>query len=80
MWKAPTGNITYSYTMPTINAHQHPFMRQFHKPEDEKRTVVILNEHDYDAWLQAPAADSRDFLYAFPADGLVAARRQQTLL
>lgn len=79
-WKNPTGEITYSYTMLTINADQHPFMRQFHKPDDEKRSVVILHERDYDGWLQASASDSRDFLYPYPADGLVAENPQQTLL
>ena len=55
-------------------------MRQFHKPDDEKRSVVILHEQDYDAWLQASAAESREFLYPFPADNLVAEQPQQTLL
>jgi hypothetical protein len=32
--------------MLTINADDHPFMRQYHKSEDEKRMVVILNEND----------------------------------
>ena len=31
-------------------------MRQFHKPGDEKRMVVILPESDCDARLRAPAA------------------------
>lgn len=79
-WKNPGGETTYSYTMLTINADQHPFMRQFHKPVDEKRSVVILNEQDYDGWLQASAADSRRFLYAYPADNLVAENPQQPLL
>lgn len=79
-WKNPAGQIIHSYTMLTINADQHPFMRQFHKPDDEKRTVVILHEAHYDAWLQAPVKDSRDFLYPFPADNLVAESPQQSLL
>ena len=79
-WKNPTGELTYSYTMLTINADQHPFMRQFHKPDDEKRSVVILHERDYDAWLQAPAADRRDFLYPYSADALVAESPQGSLL
>lgn len=79
-WKNPTGAIIYSYTMLTINADQHPFMRQFHKPDDEKRSVVILHERDYDPWLQAPAADRRDFLYPYPADALVAESPQGSLL
>jgi len=80
VWKNPGGETTYSYTMLTINADQHPFMRQFHKPDDEKRSVVILHEQDYDGWLQAPAADSRGFLYPYPADNLVAEAQQHTLL
>ena len=81
--ETPLGDLLeriYSYTMLTINADQHPLMRQFHKPDDEKRSVVILNEHDYDHWLHASSADSREFLYPYPADNLVAATPQQTLL
>lgn len=79
-WMSPAGELTYSYTMLTINADQHLFMRQFHKPDDEKRSVVILHERDYDAWLQAPAADSPAFLYPYPADDLVAESSQGSLL
>jgi hypothetical protein len=39
--------------MLTVNADQHPVMRQFHKPADEKRTPVIVAPHLYDAWLSA---------------------------
>ncbi len=79
-WKSPKGELTHSYTMLTINADDHPVMRQFHKPADEKRMVVILDEGDYDAWLQAPAVDSRDFMRQFPADNMVAQRPQPSLL
>ena len=79
-WKNPTGELIHSYTMLTINADDHPFMRQYHKPDDEKRMVVILNEDAYDAWLQAPASVSRDFLRQFPADNLVAEKPQISLL
>lgn len=41
--------------MLTINADDHSFMRQFHKPEDEKRMVVILPESHYEAiFAQSP--------------------------
>lgn len=66
--------------MLTINADDHPFMRQFHKPDDEKRMVVVLNEDEYDGWLQAPAKDSQAFLKQYPADHLVAHQPQATLL
>lgn len=80
VWKAPTGDVTHSFTMLTINANDHPFMRQYHKPEDEKRMVVILSERDYDTWLSAPANQSRDFLRQFPADNLVGESPHQSLL
>lgn len=79
-WKGPTGALTHSYTMLTINADDHKFMRQYHKPEDEKRMVVILDESDYDPWLAAPATQSSDFLRQFPADNLVGQQPQQSLL
>lgn len=79
-WKGPTGDVTHSYTMLTINADDHPFMRQYHKPEDEKRMVVILDETDYDAWLSVPVADSSAFLRQFPADNLIGQQPQQFLL
>lgn len=28
------------------DADQHPVMRQFHEPDDEKRSVVILHDQD----------------------------------
>lgn len=67
-WKDPAnGEILRSFTMLTINADDHPFMKNFHKPDDEKRMVVILAEDDYDAWLAAPPEESRQYLRQFPA-------------
>lgn len=79
-WLNSTKELIYSYTMLTINADQHPFMRQFHKPEDEKRSVVILHEQDYDRWLQAPVTESRQFLYPYPADNLISENPQRSLV
>ena len=39
--------------MLTVNADEHPVMRQFHKDVDEKRTPVIIQPRDYDHWLGA---------------------------
>lgn len=69
-WNAPSGEIIQSYTMLTINADQHPFMRQFHKPDEEKRMVVILQDDQYSDWLNASTNDSKDFLHAYPAEHL----------
>jgi putative SOS response-associated peptidase YedK len=69
-WKSPKGEVLHSFTMLTINADQHPLMNQFHKPNDEKRMVVVLPEHRYDDWLHADAQQSADFLHLYPAEAL----------
>lgn len=71
-WKSPKGEVLHSFTMLTINADQHPLMNQFHKPNDEKRMVVILPEHRYADWLHADAQRSADFLNLYPAEALKA--------
>jgi putative SOS response-associated peptidase YedK len=71
-WKSPKGEVLHSFTMLTINADQHPLMNQFHKPNDEKRMVVILPEHRYDDWLHADAQHSAEFLSLYSADALKA--------
>jgi putative SOS response-associated peptidase YedK len=82
-WKSSRGEVLHSFTMLTINADSHPLMRQFHKPTDEKRMVVILPEGRYDDWLRADAQRSTDFLNLYPADALkaeVPKPRNRTLL
>lgn len=69
-WKTPKGEGLHSFTMLTINADEHSLMNQFHKPTDEKRMVVILEEDRYDDWLHVPAAKSNEFLTMFPAENL----------
>ena len=71
-WESPAGDWISSFTMLTINADDHPLMRNFHKPGDEKRMVVILPEATYDDWLNAPAARSMAFMRPYPADQLCA--------
>lgn len=70
-WKSPSGGWVQSYTMLTINADEHPLMRNFHKPGDEKRMVVILPEAAYDDWLKAPVERSMEFMRHYPAERLV---------
>lgn len=69
-WRQPNGEVLRSFTMLTVNADDHPFMRNFHKPGDEKRMVVILGEDDYDPWINASAEESRAFLKQYPSDML----------
>jgi putative SOS response-associated peptidase YedK len=71
-WKAPDGSVLRSFTMLTVNADEHSLMRNFHKPDDEKRMVVVLPESEYDAWLDAPVEASMGFMRQFSASELVA--------
>ena len=50
----------------------HTLMRQFHKPVDEKRMIVILPPERYSDWLHANAAQSMDFMQPWPVDRLLA--------
>jgi putative SOS response-associated peptidase YedK len=44
-------------------------MRRFHKPGDEKRSVVIIPEDQYDDWLGCKDPElARTFLQLYPAD------------
>ena len=53
-WQNPqTGLPVVSFSMLTVNADEHPVMRAFHKPGDEKRTPVVIAPELYDAWLGA---------------------------
>jgi putative SOS response-associated peptidase YedK len=61
-WLDPkTFTRVMSFSMLTVNADDHPFMRRFHKPEDEKRMVVILHPSDYADWLSCAAEEAPRF-------------------
>jgi putative SOS response-associated peptidase YedK len=58
--------------MLTVNAAEHPLMRKFHRPEDEKRMVVALEEADFEAWLDPALARPEVMLRCLAAELLVA--------
>ena len=76
-WESPKGELIHSYTMLTINADQHPIMRLFHKPTNEKRMVVILPPDRYQDWLEASPSHSMEFMRPFHAEGLQAMTASQ---
>lgn len=72
-WREEGGGVSGSFTQITINADDHPLMRRFHKPEDEKRALVVLAPDEVDAWLQCRDPETaRSFLRAYPADEMKA--------
>ena len=67
------GAAHWSFTMLTINADDHRLMQRFHRPGDEKRSVVVLDPVDHEAWLNARSeADARALLQPMAADAMVA--------
>ncbi len=52
-WRSPTDETVHSFTLLTINADEHPFMRNLNKSQGDKRSVVILPPERYDKWLKS---------------------------
>jgi putative SOS response-associated peptidase YedK len=72
-WREADGNIGTSFTQITINADEHPLMKRFHKPGDEKRALVVLPDEDVDAWLACREPEmARSFLRHYPAEQMKA--------
>lgn len=65
-WKKPTGEGLHSFSMLTINADGHPVMGRFHKPGDEKRSLVIVPPERREEWLHATAEQAGSFLQHMP--------------
>ena len=61
---------SFSFTMILgVNADDHPLMSRFHKPDAEKRSVVIIRPDAYQDWLSCRNTDeARSFLHLYPAD------------
>lgn len=72
-WTHPDdGREMFAMAMLTVNADDHPFMRRFHKPGEEKRMVVILDPDNYAEWLACPVGEASQFLRQWhgPLEGL----------
>lgn len=67
------GKEIWSMSMLTINVDTHPFLNQFHAPEDEKRSVVVIPPSRRNAWLHATHDEAPDFLVEMPIDEYTAA-------
>ena len=65
-----TGEVLMSFSMLTIHAAGHEVMQHFHRPSDEKRSVVVLNDDAYLPWLHADTTQAKSMLSSAP-DGLL---------
>ena len=54
--------------MLTINADAHRVMSQFHKPGDEKRSLVVVPEELREEWLEAKPERAKEFLQPVPVE------------
>ena len=63
-----TGEIVTSFSMLTVNADGHPVMGRFHRPQDEKRSVVVLAPERFQTWLNADVNEAMQ-LCTVPSDG-----------
>lgn len=57
-----TGEVLMSFSMLTVNADQHSLMKRFHKPEDEKRSVVVVENNHFMDWLHATNEQAKDMI------------------
>ncbi|MDP4302376.1 SOS response-associated peptidase [Leptothrix discophora] len=75
-WTDPaSGEIVASCTMLTCNCDGHPLLGRLHKPDparppdaQDKRAVVSLEPHEWDAWLHGGEADARALIRPAPTE------------
>ncbi len=51
-WRTTSDHqLALSHTLLTVNADGHPLMQRFHKPDEEKRSIVALDYSQAMAWM-----------------------------
>lgn len=68
-WRGPNGWVD-SFTMLTVNADDHAVFKLLHKPQDEKRMVVILNPDSFETWLKGSERQAWELVRQCPAEVL----------
>jgi putative SOS response-associated peptidase YedK len=67
------GRTLVGMSMLTVNADGHVVMGRMHRPDDEKRSVVILDPADYDEWLHTENVEvARSMLQLCTAEKMLA--------
>lgn len=72
IWEYRPADQLLSFSMLTINADGHPLMQRFHKPDDEKRMVMILDPGQYKGWLDGSLVSEEDVYRQYPVEMLIA--------
>lgn len=68
-WRGPNGWVD-SFTMLTVNADDHAVFKLLHKPQDEKRMVVILNPDSFETWLKGSESEAWELVRQCPTEVL----------
>jgi putative SOS response-associated peptidase YedK len=62
-----TGEIVTSFSMLTINGDGHPVMGRFHRPGDERRSLVVVAPSNWQRWLHATTEQAKELLLPMDA-------------
>jgi putative SOS response-associated peptidase YedK len=75
LWRAwnEAEGTALSFTMLTANADHHPLMRRFHRPGDEKRSVIIVPPTQYEEWLSCRNPELARTFFHLPQENEMAA-------
>ena len=60
--------IIRSSTMITMDAIDHPMMKDFHEPGDVKRSVIVIPHTRLEEWLNWKSPNIQSFVEGFPVD------------
>lgn len=72
-WNEEDGSTMAAFAQFTANAADHALLSQFHRPDDEKRGVVILPKENYEDWLNCQDPEfAKALLQLLPAEQLKA--------
>ena len=71
------GNKVRSFSMLTINSDHHPFMKQFHAPKDEKRSIIVIPEQYRKDWLTADHEHAHEYFFQMPDEFVTFPRDEQ---
>jgi putative SOS response-associated peptidase YedK len=77
-WVGEDGQSIISFSLLTLNCDLHPLLSRFHRAQNdkgeanEKRTLALLAEEDFDEWLDTPPARASMYFGTFGKDDLEA--------
>jgi putative SOS response-associated peptidase YedK len=60
--------IIRSASMITMDAADHPMMKDFHEPGHVKRSVIVIPQQRLDEWLSWKSPNILSFVHGFPAE------------